>query len=223
MRVEPLRTTLLCDGSSDRALHRFIEHLLDAHPIAEERGFTTAWADLSKLPMLPGPKLVARIEAALELEPCDILFVHRDSEGSSREHRLHEIREATPETFPSSALVPIVPVRMTEAWLLIDERAIREAAGNPTGTIPLNLPRIRRLESLPDPKKVLEDALLRASEKSGRKAHQIRRTLGQRKHRVAELMDDLDPLDDLPAFREFRQATQEALDQIHPPSRTRTP
>jgi hypothetical protein len=34
----------------------------------------------------------------------------------------------------------VVPVRMTKAWLTVDEAAIRKAARNPLGTAPLELP-----------------------------------------------------------------------------------
>jgi hypothetical protein len=37
-------------------------------------------------------------------------------------------------------VVCVVPVRMMEAWLLIDEMAIRRVAGNPNGRIPIELP-----------------------------------------------------------------------------------
>jgi hypothetical protein len=39
--------------------------------------------------------------------------------------------------------IPVVPVRMTEAWLLADEFAIRSAPGNPNGTQSLDLPDLR--------------------------------------------------------------------------------
>jgi hypothetical protein len=52
---------------------------------------------------------------------------------------------------------------MTEAWLLIDERPIRLAAGNPNGTQNLDLPDIRTLEDIPNPKHVLRGALLAAT------------------------------------------------------------
>jgi hypothetical protein len=45
---------------------------------------------------------------------------------------------------------------MTEAWLLIDEKAIREAAGNPKGRQPLNLPKPSKTEELSDPKETLK-------------------------------------------------------------------
>lgn len=36
--------------------------------------------------------------------------------------------------------IPVIPVRMTEAWLLGHELSIRSAAGNPNGSENLELP-----------------------------------------------------------------------------------
>ena len=54
----------------------------------------------------------------------------------------------------------VIPVRMTEAWLLIDEKAIRIAAGNRNGTEILEIPKLHELESLPDPKKLLYELII---------------------------------------------------------------
>ncbi len=62
---------------------------------------------------------------------------------------------------------------MTEAWLLAHETAIRSAAGNPNGAESLNLPDVRRLENLPDPKRVLYDALKAASGLNSRRRSRL--------------------------------------------------
>ncbi len=105
-----------------------------------------------------------------------------------------------------SCFVPVVPVRMTEAWLLIDEGAIRRAASNPNGTQELELPAIARLEDLSDPKTALHDMLLKASEKRGRRLDQFRKRIPSAVHRVAELITDFRPLRQLDAFRAFEAA-----------------
>lgn len=54
--------------------------------------------------------------------------------------------------------VCVIPVRMTEAWLLFDEAAIRQAAGNRLGRAPLALPPLDEVEQEPDPKSLLYEA-----------------------------------------------------------------
>jgi hypothetical protein len=100
---------------------------------------------------------------------------------------------------------------MTEAWLLIDEGAIRRAAGNPNGTILLPLPKLARLEALADPKALLRNCLVRASEKTGRRLQQFERDLAERAERVAELTTDFSPLRELPAFQGLESDTRELL------------
>ena len=54
-----------------------------------------------------------------------LIFVHRDSEGLSLEERLREFG-----TVDRPDVVPVVPVRMSESWILIDGFAIAQAAGS---------------------------------------------------------------------------------------------
>jgi len=80
-----------------------------------------AWVDLRQTTR-PRTTLSERVSATLQLYPCDILFVHRDSEGQPAELRYREIASAVPQ---EQRRVAIVPVRMQEAWLLHDEPALR--------------------------------------------------------------------------------------------------
>ena len=83
-----------------------------------------------------GNHLADRILYALEYFPCNLLLIHRDAEGRSRDERLQEITNSLQVVFPITQEIPsvcVVPVRMTEAWLLFSEDAIRYAAGNLSG------------------------------------------------------------------------------------------
>ena len=137
-----------------------------------------------------------------------MLFVHRDAEHNTRDRRVFEIERAAEEARASVRYLPLVPVRMTEAWLLIDASAIRRAADNPNGKVSLDLPLTAKLEQVPDPKKVLDRALVVASEKSGRRLKRFERDLSFRRQRVAALIDDFSPLRELDAFRAFEKATR---------------
>ena len=87
---------------------------------------------------------------------------------------------------------------MQEAWLLFDEVAIRYAANNRFGTIPLQLPPLSAIESRPDPKQDLYELLRRAS---GLGSRRLRRFSESRAaQRVSELTDDFSPLRLVPAF-----------------------
>ena len=137
MRSE-LRYTLLSDGSSDAALMPILDWLLIEHGV--NKPIQSQWADLRRLRQ-PPDELSDRIRVALEFYPCDLLFIHRDAEKASYAERAGEIRNALTK-IAEGDLPPnvyVIPVRMTEAWLLFDESAIRFAAGNRNGQNALHL------------------------------------------------------------------------------------
>jgi hypothetical protein len=203
-----IQYTLLSDGSSDQALLPIVSFVL------RESGAETVepqWAEL-RLLRQPPQALSDRIRKAVDLYPCDLLFIHRDAERDDYDHRRQEILGALDEAGIDVTSVCIVPVRMTEAWLLIDEGAIRRAAGKPGGRAALNLPQPQRLEEEADPKAVLHQALRDASELQGRRLRDFPVT--QRVHRVAELMTDYAVLRILPAFQALEREVRTALHHL---------
>lgn len=204
-----LRYTLLSDGSSDRALLPLLTWLLQVSGV--QRPVQPEWADLRRL-LRPPQTLSARILTALELYPCDLLFVHRDAERQSPELRRAEIAHALQDVAILGAQKPpaicVIPVRMQEAWLLFDETAIHKAAGNPNGRQSLTLPPIADVEALADPKALLYELIRKASELHG---HRLQKLL-IRPARVAEFMVDFSPLRAVDAFQrleaDIRQTVQ---------------
>ncbi|MBX3274586.1 MAG: hypothetical protein KF729_30250 [Sandaracinaceae bacterium] len=203
-----LRYTLLADGTSDRALEQVVSWALRR---AGERVEQASWADFS-FAVTPPRTLRDRVREAIRLYPCDLLFVHRDAEALPRADRRDEIRDAVASA--CDYYVPIVPVRMTEAWLLHDEAAIRQASGNPSGSAELNLPAASAIERIADPKSVLSETLLSATELTGRRRDRKRRELPKMRRRVADLIDDFGPLVGVPAFDSFLADLAEALEGL---------
>jgi hypothetical protein len=187
-----VRYTLVSDGSSDRLLLHVLDWLLSVNSV---RVFSGQWADLARL-RRPPRGLGERLRRAVDLYPCQLLFVHRDAEGVERSIRAAEIRAVLEPEPPG---VCVVPVRMQEAWLLFDEAALREASGRPGGREALGLPPLRRLERIADPKTMLHHALVTASGARGRRRRRF--PVRERVHRVATLIRDFSPLRNLPAFR----------------------
>ena len=122
-----------------------------------------------------------------------------------RERRVEEIEAALAavDSWDRDRTVAVVPIRMTEAWLLIDAAALRIAAGNPRGSVALSIPAVRQLEGLPDPKKTLHDLIRRASSLGGRRLSRFR--MDQAVHRLAQAIEDYSPLRDLSAFRALEE------------------
>lgn len=211
--MKEMRYTLLSDGVSDRALIPLLTWLLQEH--CAEYAIQAEWADLRRLPR-PPRGLSNRIEVALQLYECDLLCVHRDAERDPREARVAEIRRALAETSHSISLPPavcVIPVRMQEAWLLFDEFALRQAAGNPHGRQDLKLPPLARLESLANPKKVLYDLLRHASGRSGRRLAQL--GVSTCAQRVTQFITDFSPLRRLSAFNELEREIVQIAELNH--------
>ena len=207
--MRPLRITLLADGTSDKALVPIIEWQL-----------RRSWRGLgNRGDLLLGPigfevhgggDLQRAFDRAIERDRPDIVVVHRDAESVSRAERRSQIPQFEHRPFAAA-----IPVRMTEAWLMIDEAAIRKAAGNPNGSGSLDLPKSARIESVKDPKSDLKRLLEVASGlPPGRRLERFRRDLPARIHLVADYIESFDPLDELPSYREFADELGRALQRV---------
>ncbi|HYA40849.1 MAG TPA: hypothetical protein VEF34_06075 [Syntrophobacteraceae bacterium] len=207
--MRELRYTLMSDGSSDNALLPILSWVLLEQKISCP--IQSEWADLRRLPVQLR-KLTERIENAVELFPCDLLFVHRDAESRTYQERKAEILKALEGARSDIPAVCVVPVRMQEAWLLFDENAVRRAAGNPNGRQPLCLPETSRLEQLPDPKETLYGLLKQASGLSGRRLKNLR--INKCANRVSGYVYGFQPLRVLPAFRALEAEVGEIVENL---------
>lgn len=201
--MKVVRHTLVSDGTTDANLIPIIDWCLK-----QIGGVTISTGVRAEFRRLPEPPkgLAERLAKAIELHPCDVLFVHRDAERQSSESRVAEIRAAF-GTMPQHIQPPavaVVPVRMLEAWLCFDEQAIRNAAGNPNGRAPLGLPQLKKIDSRPDPKEDLRKALLAACELSGRRLKKFNTAAAF--WRIVDYIEDFSALRELPAFQAFEQS-----------------
>lgn len=202
--MREIRYTLLCDGSSDKAIIPILSWLLK--DLLPNVSLQSQYADFGLLRNPPPlSALDKRMEKAVALYPCDILFVHRDAEKNTFQNRKNEILkfyQKINNTF-TEKLVPVVPVRMMETWLLIDEKAIKAAAGNRQYNQTITLPRTQNLETLSEPKDVLYKLLKDVSELKGRKLQNLK--VSQSVHLIANSIDDYSQLRQLTAFQELEK------------------
>lgn len=204
-KMNRIRYALLSDGSSDRMLMPILDWLLRRY--CPNYALEPEWADLGRLPS-PPKTLSGRIRKALELYDTDLLFVHRDEEGQTLEFRHGQISEALGAQTTVRA-VCVIPVRMQEAWLLFDEKAIRRAAGNPNGRIPLQLPPLGTVESLTNPKEFLFQLICVASELSPTRRKKLRPQ--KLAHLISQSIDDFTPLNQLSAFCALEQELSDVV------------
>jgi hypothetical protein len=149
-----VRILFLGEGTSDSPITAHIRKIAtgDGHDIV----ITDPPVD--RLPPPPRRTVSAKLQAVMDLGGVyDLIVVHRDSDRDGRAARLEEISSAVEQVTPGVPWVPMIPVRMTEAWLLLNESEIRDVAGNPNGRMPLGLPRPQEVERIPDPKQLLRE------------------------------------------------------------------
>ncbi len=184
---------LVADGGTDRLLEPIIDWSIqrldpdvqiDGRSFAKRRGTLEAFFD--------------------RYDPDGMMtFVHRDAEGTPLTERLAEF-----DVLDQKSMVPVIPVRMSEAWILFDKDAISEAVGRVT--LPFSVPRASRLEEISDPKACLDEMLLRAAgNPRGRRLKRFNREIVNLRVEVARRIRDFSPLDSLPAFRAFQNTLEE--------------
>ena len=200
-----MRFLLVCEGATDTPLASHIQRLLDSvgH---RQVDFATSTA---------GRALVDKVRNGLGMAPhFDLLFVHRDADNVGPEARHFEIAQAVQEAPFGQPWVPIIPVRMTEAWLLLDEFAIRKAVRKPDGKRALTLPDPNVVERRANPREILNAALLDASEMRGRRRVGLRQDLPTLLRNLLQNLPVSGPLEQLESWTRFRDDTVAALNLL---------
>jgi len=211
-----LRVLLVCEGSSDTGLVAHIQQLLImggvSDPMTESH--------------IHGRYLSQRIRSGLELTgDCDILLVHRDADsqldtGSAGPgKRLQEIESAVVESGYCGPWVGVIPIHAMESWLLANPSAIGAVVGNPEFVERLDLPPPSRIESISDPKEVLQATLETASGQSGRRLRRIRRDFPHHRQILLENLPVGGPLQFVPSWCRFRDDTLAAICRVKEGSR----
>ena len=201
----------ICEGTSDEPLAEIVERIF------VERGCNLRLT----VPPFDTLKGVAkdvrsRVDAGLKLigHSVDLVIVHRDADNAGWQARYHEISNAVAGVSPGSLMIPIIPISMTEAWLLLDEGKIRFVSGKPSGKSRLKLPKVHEVEGVSDPKDLLKEALLTASESTGRRRKTVAQRFGQHRRQLLQNLDVNGPVKDLSAWKLLSDRIDEVLREI---------
>lgn len=164
----------------------------------------------------PAPKKAAeRIAKAIaETQGYHALIIHADADHPTREHALDErikpgIKRAHADVLDTARLqelVPLIPIKMTEAWMLADSKALREVIG--TNIASLGTPeRPHQVEAVTNPKQTFAKIVQEATKDRGKR----------RKIEVKDLYEplsasiDLSQLRKVPSYQQFCDDFTEAL------------
>lgn len=198
---------LICDGTSDTCIQDIIQWVVDSQ--FPDRIFRIQAAR----EVIPAhAPLETRIRRTHKLYEPNIIVCHRDAENQVLGQRILEIANAAGIASVAARIVPAVPVRMIESWLLVNEGAIRRAANNRNGTNPLTLPSHSRIENETHPKLILMTALRTAS---GLPPQRLKRfDAHQARSRITGFMDTFAELRQQNGFLIFEQELVAAVNQI---------
>ncbi|WP_355582186.1 hypothetical protein [Xanthomonas cannabis] len=117
------------EGSSDLNLVDHIETLLIKVGFVEASGTSF---DPSRLPVHVGHSVREKLEVVRELYPsADVIFVHRDADAQGLLARRQEIHDACAGIYDPSSVIPVVPVKMLETWLLLIAKLSEGLLGKP--------------------------------------------------------------------------------------------
>jgi len=183
---------LLREGTSDDGLVPHLQALL------VRAGATTATGTSRPY----RGSVQAKLEALRgEEDTPDLVFIHWDSDARSSAERREHVELVCSYMEPPPWCVPVVPVQELEAWLLVDEAAIRTAVGRPSGQELVSLPALRAIERTAGPKEILQAALAVASGTTGRKRRKEVERFPQRRRTLLERLDLDGPVSELPSFQ----------------------
>ena len=207
MTARSVSFAFLCKGSSDTGLIAHLETLLVYFGAQEATGMPdtrkgTIPAQLRQL-------LAEGTEAGI-----DMVFIHRGSDSPDRDGREREIRRGIEESGFPHPFIPVIPVQETEAWLLLDEQAIRDVVACPKGKQPLKLPKPNAIEGTRNPKEILQKALLAASRASGQRLKKEKNSFSRHRKVLLQRLDPLDAVRNLPSWQCLERDIQRALAQL---------
>ena len=202
----------ISEGTSDSSLIRLLRQLCKLCGADDANGTIP---DLSKQSKKVGRSVLQKIRAALKAHPdTNLLFIHRDADGRDPTPRYEEIAEAIESSGVSVPYVAVVPIQETEAWLLVDEEAIREVAQNLKGRMRLNLPSPKQVEKIANPKERLKDVLAHASGLKGRKLQKFNKDFPKHRRELFKYLDHDGPLSEVPAFKRLLNDISQAIEKL---------
>ena len=205
------RAVFIGEGTSDTPLGQIVASLFDRLGVQVD----VITPDFVRLPRV-AKDVGARIRASLKLtdNPIDVFIIHRDADSRDCSSRRAEIARALKQIPEAQVHVPVVPIQATESWLLLDERQIRVVAGNPRGRMPLGLPDSSHVESRTEPKRILAQALLLASDSTGRRKDRVSKRFSEHRRTLLSRLDLDGPITQLSSFQRLLRDVEAAATEM---------
>lgn len=218
--MKQLVLALYAEGSTDerflpRIIQRTAEHLLAGYGVEILDPFVVN-GDIHSQDKKLQEKLVA---AAKETQGYHILIVHQDADAPDQDRALREriqpgldiVRQESDHH--QQNIVPLIPVRMVEAWMLADPIALCQVIPGCSSPDELNLPqKSDQVEHISDPKAELKRIT------STYQARRRRSRWITYRAKIQERLADeiaIERLKRVPAYQAFEQKFSQVLRELH--------
>lgn len=217
--MKQLVMALYAEGSTDerflpKIIQRTAEHLLAEYGV-----------DILDIEVINGKThrlstLLEQFEAAAKkAKGRHILIVHQDADAPDRESTLREriqpgldaVRQ-DPKKYQQN-IIPLIPVRMVEAWMLADPVALCQAIPGCPAPDELNLPgKPEQVEHISDPKAELKRItnIYQARRRRSRSHSYLAKIQGRLADEIA-----IERLKRVPAYQAFEQKFSQVLRKLH--------
>ncbi len=221
----PLRLALFYEGNSDR---HFLPTLIYRTVDKIRKGRTPYELDIydvevvnewSGLPSLSGAYRNRVLEGARRAFGYDALVIHRDADSSGRNAALDRYIEPAKALVNGSqeavckTLIPIIPIRSIEAWMLADANALHTVTETNIRPEQLGLPATpQQVESVHKPKDALRQAIetARGSRRRGRREMDINDLYADLAQQI-----NLSLLEQVPSYKQFCEDVEQTLIQLN--------
>ena len=159
------------------------------------------------------------LEASYEAKHCHALLIHNDADNlgysKARQQRFNPGFELVQQSRDERcrSLVPVIPVRMIEAWMLADCDVLRNVLGTNLSPQDLGLPaRATLVEAITHPKEVLNEIVRKLNAVRSRRRPAINLNT---KYEALARQIDLNKLLEVPAYKEFVNDLAKTLEELH--------
>ena len=214
---------MLVEGASDaRFLTSIVQRTGEQLVLQHGRTVTDVLAPLI-VRRQPGEDLAASVlRAARQASGYHCLIVHADADRRDpAQAHVKRMQPGIAQVIAARAkepglcdqIVPLIPVHMTEAWMLADAEALCAIIGTVMGAADIGLPlQPHEVEGIADPKRVLHQAIQRALAGRPRRRRQIERA--EIDEPLARQIS-LAKLARVPAYQQFTDDLRHALRTVH--------
>lgn len=147
-----------------------------------------------------------------------ILCIHSDADDITNQTALEnkiapalELINAQNDNSTCKILVPVIPIQMTESWMLADKDLLKKEIGTTKTDDELKINRLP--ETIADPKAVIEEAIrIAQKEKTKRKRRELK--IGEIYLPVGQKIS-FDKLEQLSSYRHFQDDIRQAYRKLH--------